>query len=189
MTHAKSKQRLMITVAVAMMIIVSCKGSSDFSGSGSSTSPKQPSTANTSKPTTTNTPPPAVTPTPSLPLPENSIVKGSFTVWADPPNPSAGQNYEIHIRVTLPATLSSYVKTDLSGELIGTDKYYQGINGTEGNILIHLKTPAQRFSFVPNSGSAELIMPIPGAASGVNDTINVKSALLNEAQTITVHFN
>jgi hypothetical protein len=125
---------------------------------------------------------PAPQPSPSVqpPTPQQAITQGSFTVWANPPNPVEAQPYNIHIRVKLPSNVTQYTRTDLSGTLIGTDKYIQPINGIFSFI--------QPFYFVPGSGFAELVMRIPGAKRGVNDTLTVTSKLISESQTISILF-
>jgi hypothetical protein len=64
--------------------------------------------------------------------------------------------------------------------LVGTDGYFQPINGIFSII--------QPFYFVPGTGYAELVMRIPGAKRGVNDTLKVTSKLINESQNISVWF-
>jgi hypothetical protein len=160
----------------------SCKQSSSFSGNSSKRAaqqipkeePLKPQATPQYSPQPVQTQPPVVVP--------NAIVKGSFTVWANPESPAEGQDYNIHIRVKLPSNLTSYSRSDLSGILTGTDGYSQIING----FLTFLK---QSFVFTPGSGYAELVMPIPGAARGVDDTLKVSSQLISESQTIVVHFN
>ena len=46
----------------------------------------------------------------------------------------------------------------------------------------------QTFSYVPGTGQAQLIVHVPGAQTKVQDTVNVRSSLLNEAQTIGIVF-
>jgi hypothetical protein len=126
--------------------------------------------------------PPAINPNPQVqpPVPQGAIVQGSFTVWADPPNPAQGQRYNIHMRVKLPSNVGQYSRADLSGTLFGTDGYFQTINGMFGFI--------QPFYFDPSGGFAELVMPIPGAKQGVHDSLKVSSSVLQESQTINIVF-
>ncbi|NBQ52825.1 MAG: hypothetical protein EBU49_04505, partial [Proteobacteria bacterium] len=67
---------------------------------------------------------------------------------------------------------------DLSGTLIGTDGYTHTI-GYDVDLE----------EFMSGKGSAELIIFVPGAFRGVNDTLRVTSRALNESQTISIRFN
>jgi hypothetical protein len=163
-----------------MLAMASCANKANFSSNGNNqparTDPKV-------KPSPT---PPPITPVPTptpAPLPPNAIVQGSFTVWADPPHPMEKQSYFIHVRVTLPASVTNYSKMDLSGTLVGTDGYSQTINDPVMGFI------TQKFHFTPGSGSAELVMLIPGALQGINDKLQVTSRMLQESQTVLVHFN
>ena len=161
---------LNMTLAIAL---AGCRQASSFSGGserqGASVAP--PSTV---------TPVPQPAPQNLPPVPQQAVTQGSFTVWANPPNPVEAQPYNIHIRVKLPSNVSQYTRTDLSGTLFGTDGYVQPMNGIFSFI--------QPFYFVPGSGFAELVMRIPGAKRGVNDTLKVTSKLINESQTISIWF-
>lgn len=175
-----------VAFAVALCLTSSC-GSSSFSGS----SAKQPS-AN-AKPQAT--PVPTVVPvqpvapvTPVAPVqpvyPPNAVTQGSFTVWANPVNPAPGQNYDIYIAVRLPTVVVSYTEADLSGTVIGTDSYQQAITPN----AIFKGISMQSFSYVPGSGQAQLIVHVPGAQTKVQDTVNVRSTMLNEVQSIGITF-
>ena len=109
------------------------------------------------------------------------VRKGSFTVWADPAIPEQGQGYAIHVVVKLPGNFSNYSAADLSGTLDGSDGYDLTINSpdNEGD---------QTLLFEPGSGTAELILEVPGGATGIADTLVVRSHLLNESQSISVKF-
>ena len=156
----------------SMISFFSCRESSKFSGSGSRSGA-------TAQPPEIEQTQPVPSPVPS-PVPQQSITQGSFTVWANPPNPQEGQRYDVHIRVKLPSNAMQYNRADLSGTLFGTDGYFQSINGFFGFI--------QPFFYTPGTDYAELIMPIPGAKRGVNDSLKVTSRLLNESQTISIWF-
>jgi hypothetical protein len=112
----------------------------------------------------------------------NRVAKGSFTVWADPAIPAEGQNYTIHVLVKLPANSSHYSADDLSGTLDGSDGYDLTINSPEN-------AADQTLLFEPGSDTAELILDVPGGATGTADTLAVTSRLLNESQRISVQFN
>ena len=169
------------TMIICFLSVTSCKqDSNSFSGSQRTQPARKPIAKHEPQPSdnVVPSPPPVVQPTPVTP--PNGIVKGSFTVWAVPPNPAQDEDYDIHVRVNLPLTITSYAVTDLSGTLVGTDSYTQKINGLFDVI-------SQRFIYSP--GSAELVMKIPGADRGVDDTLNVASKVLNESQSILIHFN
>ena len=164
-----------------------CKPESSFAAGGRGPSvpaqkPKQPQSSDQTQTTTpVTTPTPAPVPVqPIAPPPANAVVKGSFTVWANPAAPREFEPYKIHIQVKLPSNTKVYSKNDLSGTLFGTDDYRQVINQEPEH---------QFFYFTPGSGFAEYVMLIPGAELGVNDRIEVRSRLINEAQTISITFN
>lgn len=160
-----------ITVA-GIGSLVSCGPSNSFSGNNPAPASRQRQISNAIVDTLqTSVAPPA-------PLPPGAIVQGSFTVFANPPNPMEGQDYYVHVRVKLPATLSSYSRSDLSGTLVGTDGYTHTIG-----------YDAYLEKFMSGQGSAELIIEVPGAFRGVNDTLRVTSRALNESQTISIRFN
>ena len=172
-------EKLILISSIAMSAVTSCANRAHFSSNGGN----QPART-APKVNPTSTPTPATIPIPApAPLPANAIVQGSFTVWADPPHPMEKQSYFIHVRVTLPTTVTTYTKQDLSGTLVGTDGYHQTIN----NPILGFVT--QQFHFTPGSGSAELVMLIPGALQGIDDTLQVTSQLLHESQTVLVHFD
>lgn len=177
----------------------SCGSSSSFAGDTVrpvASAPSKPSQQVPTKPPVDPQTPvvPPTKPTPETPIPpvkpvvppppkppQEAVTKGSFTVWANPPNPKMFESYEIHVRVKLPANTFQYNRMDLSGTLYGTDGYQQTINVDDG-------LSVQRFNFTPGSGYAELIMPIPGASGGVSDTLTVNSRLIKESQTIKIVF-
>ncbi len=167
-----------IMLLTLILFVTSCAPSQKFSGGnqGARKTPKKTldQVPDTSSETTVQ--PPAPQP------PANAIVKGSFSVWATPSRPAQGEDYIIHIQIKLPSQTMNYYRNDLSGTLIGTDGYSQTINHPKYFMM-------QRFTYVTGSPSAEFAMLIPGAASGVNDTIKVTSKLLNESQDISVRFN
>lgn len=131
-------------------------------------------------------------PTTQLPAtPPGAVVRGSFTVWANPPNPVQHQPYAVHIRVKLPPNIYNYSQHDLSGRLEGTDNYFQIINGAQGNYTESrpMAPPQQKFYYTPGSGYAEMVLPVPGAlTSNVRDTITVSSGVANDSQILYVQF-
>jgi len=168
--------RGLFCVAISMVLATGCRSTNSFSSGG-----QRPGVTQTPTPTPV-VQPPVVNTNPQVqpPVPQGAIVQGSFTVWADPPNPSQGQRYNIHMRVKLPSNVGQYSRADLSGTLFGTDGYFQTINGMFGFI--------QPFYFDPSAGFAELVMPIPGAKQGVHDSLKVSSSVLQESQTINIIF-
>ena len=169
----RTLEELIVNSIAILLVTTSCATKARFSSSGSTQPARQ-------TPTVTKPQIPQQTPEP---MPTNAIVQGSFTVWADPPHPMQKQSYFIHVRVTLPKNVTTYSRQDLSGTLVGTDGYHQTINDPFMGIL------TQKFHFIPGSGFAELVMLIPGALQGIDDTLQVKSQILNESQTIFVHFD
>jgi hypothetical protein len=120
------------------------------------------------------------------------VTAGSFTAYAQPPNPTVLEDYQIFITVTLPSSATTnYVETDLSGTLNGTDGYVQELsasvkhdpNGFGGGLESLMP------DFSVSSGKAYLTIWVPGAsADKVEDTINIHSALLNETQALHITF-
>lgn len=127
--------------------------------------------------------------------PEDAVTKGSFTAWAEPKNPMPGQPYWILIEVRLPPDVKSYAAADISGRLLGTDGYSRGVGrdskGPTDGLPLPLGVdasliPTDKFDF--NGTSAKLGIWVPGAAELVRDTINIRSDLLNETQSIAIVF-
>jgi hypothetical protein len=166
--------RRLLYLSASLVMATGCRSTNSFSSGG-----QRPGVTQTSTPVV-QSPPVSNNPQIQPPVPQGAIVQGSFTVWADPPNPSQGQRYNIHMRVKLPSNVGQYSRADLSGTLFGTDGYFQTINGMFGFI--------QPFYFDPSAGFAELVMPIPGAKQGVHDSLKVSSAVLQESQTINIIF-
>lgn len=108
--------------------------------------------------------------------PADAVTKGSFTVWTEPNDPKPYEDYDIVIAVRLPTTVTSYSLGDLDGRLDGTDGYRQIIR--EGHDL--------RLDFKP--GDARIRVPVPGSYSMVQDSISIRSTLLNESQEIKITF-
>ena len=183
--------------AVALGLFVLACNDSSFSGSNATKSPAATpaTTSGVQSPTTDNlgTAVPAATPVAATPAatpstlptpPATAVTQGSFTVWAAPNPPAAFQDYQIFIKVTLPSAATNYDKSDLSGNLAGTDGYTQGIAANESLIGKF----SQQETMQVNGNSALLSVWVPGACSGVNDTINIHSNLLNESQEIKITF-
>jgi hypothetical protein len=114
-------------------------------------------------------------------VPAYATKAGDFFVWTVPQDPAPRQDYNIYIEVILPLSVTQYTRDDLSGEVVGTDGYQEYLGPTTGPL-------AQRegFGFVP--GKALLAIWVPGGNNAVNDTIDVQSRVLNEAQTVQLQF-
>lgn len=112
---------------------------------------------------------------PAVNIPKYAVTKGSFSVWTDPKDPVPGISYEIVIQFRLPANIKKYRGSDLSGIVIGTDKYRQPIQ--LGNR-----------TFPVEDGSVQVRVRVPGADRLVRDTIRVESKLLREKQEIEIEF-
>lgn len=122
------------------------------------------------------------TPPEDIKLPEKTVVKGSFRVWTIPADPEPLMAYDIYIDVKLPSNVSTYSRNDLSGRVVGTDGYDQPI----GRDALAVGIKSQRFeSYL---GRATLIISVPGALNLVKDTINIRSDLLSESQSIEIVF-
>jgi hypothetical protein len=109
-------------------------------------------------------------------VPSTAITKGSFTVWTDPEDPRPGQKYDIVIQIKVPTTITSYRLRDLTGTVKGTDTYFKAIKfkSTERKAV--------------KDGVVQVRVDIPGAAQLVRDTIQIRSAVLKEEQTIQIVF-
>jgi len=106
----------------------------------------------------------------------NAITKGRFTVWTIPEDPGPSQSYWIIIQVKHENPLIDYTRVDLSGTVVGTDGYLT-------QIATH--NPA---NLQVTDNIAKLALQIPGGAGLVKDTIEVKSSILEEEQTIVITF-
>ncbi len=201
--------RLIPLLAIlALNVAVGCN-SSDFSGGGSK-APSQSKTEKQTEPkakTKSRTPPsgdgnPVETDTGTdagtsgdtgSTAPPTAATAGSFKAWADPANPADDQDYTIFIEVKLPPGVSptSYTKEDLSGLLVGTDHYEQAIEASFAPIPgpLPIIPPWQpRGTFQVAGNVARISFMVPGAASKVRDTINIRSQVLNESQTVSIVF-
>ncbi len=115
--------------------------------------------------------------------PETAQIAGSFAVWAQPPNPSPTQDYQLFIEVKLPPNTAAYTMADLTGSITGTDHYSQRLSQSRrSNVPFSVPT------FKTGNGTAILAVWVPGAEYRVADTVQVRSALLNEQQSIRIVF-
>lgn len=108
------------------------------------------------------------------------VTKGSFSAWTVPADPTPGEPYYIHILVKLPEKIERYRTSDLSGLVIGTDKYTQKLPG---------KTILRMHKYLPiKDHKALLVVAVPGAEELVRDVIKVRSKTLNEEQELEIEF-
>lgn len=164
--------------SLAIANLVACNTAS-FSGTGKKTTVQNQAPA-TAKPSPT----PSVVASQIVPAPTavpGAITKGSFTVWTVPDNPEPRQNYKIYIQVKLPSNTTSYLRSDLTGSVNGTDNYFRDI-GREVKDFLY----GDIFTF--EGTTATLVLSIPGAETLVKDSIRVHSQLLNEEQDIAIVF-
>jgi hypothetical protein len=111
----------------------------------------------------------------NLKIPGHAQTKGSFSAWAEPRDPMPGQEYFIVIQIKLPSKYKKYKGSDLSGIVIGTDKYEQKIH--YGNQ-----------TFPVEDGNVQFRIRVPGGGRLVRDTIRVESKMLKEKQTFEIEF-
>lgn len=108
------------------------------------------------------------------------VTKGSFAAWTVPRDPSPGENYTIVILVKLPKRVKKYRLADLSGMVVGTDKYRQIIpDAGMARVTKYLEL---------KENVAQLKVRVPGAAALVKDTIQIRSKLLREKQKLEIVF-
>ena len=126
----------------------------------------------------------AVTSTQVATVPQGAVTQGSFTVWAEPPNPAPFQDYRIFMRVSLPSNTTQYLPSDISGTLVGTDGYHQPLS--ESIKTNSYKPGVPTFDF--SGQTADISLWVPGSYSKVQDTVQVHSSLLGESQNISIVF-
>jgi len=122
-----------------------------------------------------------------------AITKGSFSVWTIPADPVPRQAYWIVIEVKLPSHIYRYQASDLSGTVVGTDlgmaipwdRYWPGHAvrpGSQGSFI-----RVKRGDYLPvKNHRAQLMILIPAAAALVKDTIDIRSKILGEEQTLQI---
>ncbi len=90
----------------------------------------------------------------------------------------------------MPANRSTYTLSDLTGAVRGTDKYRQDI--PDGVFVMardgRLEKPSRSGRLDVKNRSIDIVMRVPGAERRVKDTIELRSKLLNESQTLTLEF-
>jgi len=126
------------------------------------------------------------------------VRKGSFAAWTVPKDPRPGQAYDIVVQIQLPKTLRRYPISDLTGRVVGTDKYtldipYENqlnrygtkIQKRKGGPLVFAK---RRDYVIVVDARAQVIIHVEGAEQLVEDTIEVRSRMLKENQKLEIEF-
>ena len=130
-------------------------------------------------------------------IPESglAVTKGSFTAWTDPAHPEPGQFYQIIIEMRLPDRIKRYRLSDLSGAVIGTDRYRQSLpfdQNSPGAARVTGGAPyksVRRNTIVNMTGTKlQLAIRVPGAPRLVKDRIRIKSRRLREEQELVLVF-
>jgi hypothetical protein len=134
-----------------------------------------------------------------MPTGGKAVTKGSFTAWTVPKDPKPGQDYKIVIQIKVPETVKRYRIADLSGRVIGTDKYtldipYENQFNRYGT-KIQKSLRSDKLEFVKRGDYArivdsqvQVIVNVEGAKQLVQDTIEVKSRMLKEEQKLEIVF-
>ena len=112
----------------------------------------------------------------------NAVTKGSFTAWTDPADPKPREDYLLVILVRVPDSIRKYTKEDLSGFLTGDDGYETPIGNFTG------KGFPKQFYGQFDDKAHRLVIRVPGAAAKVKDTIQIRSKILREEQTLEIVF-
>lgn len=139
-----------------------------------------------------------------LELPQNAVQAGSFAAWWIPkierygevvePGqlPREGQDYRIYVQIAVPKERKTYSVDDLSGEIVGTDGYKQlipqraWVMDDKGNLV---RAVGGRSYLPVRDGVAEIVFKVEAASkAGVQDTIRIRSRLLDEEQSLTLIF-
>ncbi len=124
------------------------------------------------------------------------VSAGSFSAWTVPKDPGPGEDYKIVIMVKVPEKRTLYPISDLSGEVIGTDGFrleipfgkFRDRYGTRIQSRGLLAFPRRNDRVRVVDGSVQIVVDIPGATRLVKDTIEVKSRMLDEDQTLEIEF-
>jgi hypothetical protein len=128
-----------------------------------------------------------------------AVTRGSFTAWADPPDPQPGEAYQLIIEIRLPDDVKTYQLLDLSGRVVGSDGYLQRLpydsrprwrsatrvtGGAKPAVVRRHKTR------VKITGSKlQLAIKVEGAQKRLTkDTIQIRSSRLKEEHELTLVF-
>lgn len=101
------------------------------------------------------------------------VKKGSFAAWTVPNDPAPGEDYKIIIQVRYKGRIQKMPSGDITGSVIGTDKYRLMISPHTSEVIPE---------------ASQVVVHIPGAAARVRDTIRVYSAILRENQRLEIVF-
>ncbi|MEZ6121574.1 MAG: hypothetical protein R3C49_00205 [Planctomycetaceae bacterium] len=132
-------------------------------------------------------------------IPESglAVTKGSFTVWTDPEVPSPNQFYRIIIEVRLKDGIQMYRINDLSGWVVGSDRYRQKIpfDSNHPNYSFYtdenmkeVKIQGGSESIKVRGNKIQLVIRVEGASRLVQDTITISSRRLREKQELELVF-
>ena len=124
------------------------------------------------------------------------VSAGSFSAWTVPKDPGPGEDYKIVIMVKVPEKRTLYPISDLSGEVIGTDGFsleipfgkFRERYGARIQSRGRLAFPRRNDRVRVVEGNVQIVVDIPGASRLVKDTIEVKSRMLKEDQTLEIEF-
>ena len=124
-----------------------------------------------------------------------AVTKGSFTAWTEPANPGPGELYQIIIEIRLPGKMKRYRVSDLSGQVIGTDRYRQKIpydsraaSATRVTAGGKPVTVNSRTVVDVTGDKVQLVIKVPGARRLVKDTIRIRSRRLREEHDLVLVF-
>jgi hypothetical protein len=124
-----------------------------------------------------------------------AVTKGSFTAWAEPAEPKPGESYLIIIEVRLPDDVKRYRLADLSGEVLGSDRYRQRIpwdrrapGASAASVGAKLTRISSSDVLQVKDHKIQLVIKVPGAARLVRDRIQIRSGRLRESQELTLVF-
>jgi hypothetical protein len=126
------------------------------------------------------------------------VRKGSFAAWTVPKDPRPGESYDIVVQIQLPKNLRRYPISDLTGRVVGTDKYkleipYENqlnrygtkIQKRKGGPLVFAR---RRDYVIVIDTQAQVIIHVEGAEQLVEDTIEIRSRMLKEEQQLAIEF-
>ncbi len=124
------------------------------------------------------------------------VSAGSFTAWTVPKDPAPGEDYKIVIMIRVPEKHRRYRVSDLSGSVTGTDGFslevpfgkFRNRYGTRIQRSTELVFPSRRDSARVIDGKVQIVIDVPGATRLVEDTIELKSRMLKEDQTLKIEF-
>lgn len=130
-----------------------------------------------------------------MPKGGKAVQRGNFSAWTEPLDPMPGENYMIVIRMKIPTQTKILRVSDLSGSVIGSDRFELKIpidrrhldaTVTERKGAI---VPVKASDLLPIvDGHVQVMVRVPGAALRVRDTIEIRSKLLNESQRLEIVF-